>query len=51
LIRSQGINAGAVLVAFDLLELNGEDLRGMPIEKRKRELLRVLKSVEQDRFQ
>jgi bifunctional non-homologous end joining protein LigD len=26
-------------------ELNGEDLRGLPIEKRKRELLRVLKKA------
>jgi bifunctional non-homologous end joining protein LigD len=45
IMRQRRINAAAVLIAFDLLELNGEDLRGLPIEKRKRELARVLKKA------
>jgi hypothetical protein len=32
----------AVLQAFDLLELNGEELRPLPFEKRKAELARLL---------
>ena len=36
-------NAGAVLCAFDLLELNGEDIRGEPIEDRKRRLAGLLR--------
>jgi ATP-dependent DNA ligase len=32
------IKPEAVLFAFDLLELDGEDLRPMPIEARKRKL-------------
>ena len=36
LIRGHGTNAGAVLCAFDLLEVNGDDLRREPIEDRKR---------------
>jgi ATP-dependent DNA ligase len=39
LIRSHATNAGAVLCAFDLLEVNGEDIRREPIEDRKRRLL------------
>jgi bifunctional non-homologous end joining protein LigD len=35
----------AVLFAFDLLELDGEDLRGTPIEVRKRKLARLLSDV------
>lgn len=46
LMRRQRTNALAVLVAFDLLELNGEDLRGLPIERRKRELARLLKKAQ-----
>ena len=34
-------NAKAVLVAFDLIELDGEDLRRTPIERRKDRLLRL----------
>jgi bifunctional non-homologous end joining protein LigD len=34
--------AGAVLQAFDLLELNSEDLRPLPFEKRKAKLARLL---------
>jgi hypothetical protein len=33
--------ADAVLQAFDLLELNGEDLRPLPFEKRKAKLARL----------
>jgi bifunctional non-homologous end joining protein LigD len=35
LIRAHGTLAGAVHCAFDLLELDGEDLRRRPIEERK----------------
>jgi bifunctional non-homologous end joining protein LigD len=45
IMRQRRVNAAAVLIAFDLLELNGEDLRGLPIEKRKRELARLLKKA------
>lgn len=43
LIRGRGTNAGAVLCAFDLLEVNGEDLRREPIEDRKRRLAELLR--------
>src|SRR5262245_66035113 len=37
---------GAVfLFAFDLLELNGLDLRREPLERRKRELVRLLRNA------
>jgi len=42
LIRRQGASASAVLCAFDLLELDGEDLRREPIEKRKQLLAELL---------
>jgi bifunctional non-homologous end joining protein LigD len=35
--------APAILCAFDLLELNGKDMRGEPIEVRKAELARLLR--------
>ena len=38
LIRGHGTNARAILCAFDLLEVNGEDIRREPIEDRKRRL-------------
>jgi bifunctional non-homologous end joining protein LigD len=41
LIRSHGTNAVAVLCAFDLLEVNGEDVRREHIEDRKRRLAGV----------
>src|SRR6516164_9677865 len=37
-------NAKAVLVAFDLIELDGEDLRRTPIEQRKDRLLRLTRA-------
>src|SRR5215813_11846653 len=43
LIRRHGALASAVLCAFDLLELNGKDLRHDPIEERKRLLTKLLK--------
>ena len=43
LIRGHGTNARAVLCAFDLLEVNGEDIRAEPIEDRKRRLAGLLR--------
>jgi bifunctional non-homologous end joining protein LigD len=43
LIRGHGTNAGAVLCAFDLLEINGKDIRPEPIEDRKRRLAGLLR--------
>jgi bifunctional non-homologous end joining protein LigD len=43
LIRGYRTHASAVHVAFDLLELNGKDLRRQPIEIRKHLLAKVLK--------
>ena len=42
LIRGHGSNASAVLCAFDLLELDGKDLRRRPIEERKDLLAKLL---------
>jgi ATP-dependent DNA ligase len=42
LIRSFRHDHTAVLCAFDLLELDGEDLRRLPIEQRKQTLVRLL---------
>jgi hypothetical protein len=43
LIRGHGTNARAILCAFDLLEVNGEDIRREPIEDRKRRLAGLLR--------
>jgi ATP-dependent DNA ligase len=43
LIRGHGSKASAVLCAFDLLELDGMDLRREPIEERKGLLAKLLK--------
>jgi bifunctional non-homologous end joining protein LigD len=43
LIRRHGALASAVLCAFDLLELDGRDLRRDPIEQRKRLLAKLLR--------
>jgi ATP-dependent DNA ligase len=43
LIRGHATNARAVLCAFDLLEVNGEDIRREPIEDRKRRLAGLLR--------
>jgi ATP-dependent DNA ligase len=42
LIRDHRTVGGAVHCAFDLLEMNGKDLRGEPIEKRKELLAELL---------
>ena len=42
LIRGHPRHAGAELCAFDMLELDGEDLRGVRIEESKRTLARLL---------
>jgi bifunctional non-homologous end joining protein LigD len=42
LIRRHGASASAVLCAFDLLELDGRDLRRRPIEERKGLLAKLL---------
>ena len=44
LIRGRQSSAAAVLCAFDLLELDGEDLRREPIETRKSTLKSLLRS-------
>jgi bifunctional non-homologous end joining protein LigD len=43
LIRGHGSKASAVLCAFDLLELDGKDLRREPIERRKALLAKLLR--------
>jgi bifunctional non-homologous end joining protein LigD len=43
LIRGHATNTRAVLCVFDLLELNGNDIRREPIEDRKRRLAGLLR--------
>ena len=43
LIRHQRHGDEAVLLAFDLIELNGDDLRRTPIEQRKRQLAKLVR--------
>jgi bifunctional non-homologous end joining protein LigD len=43
LIRHQRHGDDAVLLAFDLIELNGEDLRRSPLEQRKRQLAKLVR--------
>jgi bifunctional non-homologous end joining protein LigD len=43
LIRHQRHGKDAVLIAFDLIELEGEDLRRTPIEQRKRKLAKLVR--------
>jgi len=43
LIRHKRHGADAVLLAFDLIELDGEDLRRTPIEQRKRKLAKLVR--------
>jgi bifunctional non-homologous end joining protein LigD len=43
LIRRQRTSATAIRCAFDLLELDGEDLRRQPIEARKKRLAKLLR--------
>jgi bifunctional non-homologous end joining protein LigD len=44
LIRRAGHRDDAVLCVFDLIELNGEDLRRRPIEYRKSKLAKLVRS-------
>jgi ATP-dependent DNA ligase len=43
LIRGHGSKSNAVLCAFDLLEVNGKDIRREPIEERQRRLAGLLR--------
>jgi len=43
LIRQKRHGGDAVLIAFDLIELEGEDLRRLPVEGRKRKLARLVR--------
>jgi ATP-dependent DNA ligase len=43
LSKGHGRNGRAILCAFDLLEVNGEDVRQEPIEDRKRRLAGLLR--------
>jgi bifunctional non-homologous end joining protein LigD len=43
LLRSFRYDHAAVLCAFDIIELDGEDLRRLPIERRKARLARMLR--------
>jgi bifunctional non-homologous end joining protein LigD len=43
LIRRQRHSGDAVLISFDLIELEGEDLRGSPIEYRKGKLAKLVR--------
>ena len=45
LVRRQRTNPAAIHCAFDLLELDGEDLRQIPIETRKRTLASLLRGT------
>jgi bifunctional non-homologous end joining protein LigD len=47
MIRSFRHDHAAVLCAFDLLELDGEDLRGLPVEVRKAGLAGLLRKPSQ----
>jgi bifunctional non-homologous end joining protein LigD len=42
LVRHWRNGETAFLIAFDLIELNGDDLRARPLERRKRMLARLL---------
>jgi bifunctional non-homologous end joining protein LigD len=44
LIRRKRHGGDVVLIAFDLIELDGEDLRRSPIEHRKRQLAKLARS-------
>jgi bifunctional non-homologous end joining protein LigD len=45
LIRRQRHGSDAVLIGFDLIELDGEDLRVSPIEQRKRRLPKLVRGL------
>jgi bifunctional non-homologous end joining protein LigD len=41
-LRRRGTVSEAMLYAFDLIELDGEDLRGLPLSDRKKRLARLV---------
>jgi bifunctional non-homologous end joining protein LigD len=43
LIRQKHHGGDAILIAFDLIELEGQDLRGSPIEHDKRKLAKLVR--------
>jgi bifunctional non-homologous end joining protein LigD len=45
-LRTKAGSARACLVAFDLLSLNGEDLRQRPLEERRGALARLVHGIE-----
>jgi ATP-dependent DNA ligase len=45
LIRRKRHGDDAVLIAFDLIELDGQDLRRRPIEERKRKLAKLVRGL------
>jgi len=47
LLHSCNCDAGAMIWAFDLLSLDGEDLRGLPLVERKARLAKLLKQFRQ----
>ena len=49
-LHSRAHDAQVFMYAFDLLELNGEDYRALPLEKRKDKLARLLVRTEGMRF-
>jgi ATP-dependent DNA ligase len=49
-LHSRGYDAHVLLYGFDLIELNGEDLRTMPLEQRKGKLEKLLAHTDGIRF-
>ena len=41
-LRSREGQAGAILVAYDLMEANGQDIRPEPVEERRKRLAKLL---------
>jgi len=50
LLHSGSYDSAVVLYAFDLLELNGTDLRTEPLERRKAKLAKLIHSADQSRI-
>jgi hypothetical protein len=49
-LRYRRQDAAVFLFAFDLIELNGQDLRREPIESRKRELAKLLRGLRRSAY-
>jgi bifunctional non-homologous end joining protein LigD len=45
-LRGRRVRAGACLFAFDLLRLNGDDLRPLPLEERRARLRKALRGAD-----